>query len=127
MQSSRKPNAQEQKFHDWLREQGCAVCGRPAEIHHCVGSTAKHNKVELGHWWVIPLCEEHHRHQQNGIHAKGDWRKPIEKMFWYHLCFEYATRHVAELSEQGVKVLDPMQLVDPVPKEVFVAILNYHR
>ena len=25
------------------------------QIHHCVGRKAKHNKIAIGHWFVLPL------------------------------------------------------------------------
>ena len=34
------------------------MCNHPAPsiVHHCEGSTFKHNKVLVGHWFCIPLC-----------------------------------------------------------------------
>lgn len=63
MQGGKAPTAAQRRWHDWLREQGCACCGAPAEIHHCVGSTAKHNKIWIGQDFCIPLCPRHHRHE----------------------------------------------------------------
>lgn len=39
---TRRPTAHQQRWHDWLREQGCYLGLGPAAIHHCVGSTALH-------------------------------------------------------------------------------------
>jgi len=31
-------------------------CSGPSIVQHCFGKTFKHNKVLIGHWFVIPLC-----------------------------------------------------------------------
>lgn len=63
MQGGKAPTARQKRWQDWLRDQGCACCGMPAEIHHCVGSTGKHNKVWIGQDFCLPLCPRHHRHE----------------------------------------------------------------
>lgn len=56
--STRDPSADEKRFHAFVKEQPCVTCGRPGPsiLHHCEGATFKHNKVLIGHWFVIPLC-----------------------------------------------------------------------
>lgn len=58
----------QQQWQDFQRELGCAACGKPACIHHAVGASARHHKVEIGQWWTVPLCPEHHQ-GQSGIHG----------------------------------------------------------
>lgn len=61
---SRGPNAAETRFIKWTKGQRCCVCSAdPAhtEVDHLYGSTYKHNKVQIGHWLVIPLCWSCHR------------------------------------------------------------------
>jgi hypothetical protein len=55
---SRGPNAQEKRFHAHTKESDCITCGNPGPsiVHHCEGSTFKHDKVLCGHYFVIPLC-----------------------------------------------------------------------
>jgi hypothetical protein len=57
--TTRGPNAEEQRFQAFCKESDCSVCGNPGPsiVHHCEGSTFKHNKVLVGHWFTIPLCE----------------------------------------------------------------------
>ena len=58
--NTRGPNADERRFQAWCKEQPCIVTGHPGPsiVHHCEGATFKHNKVLVGHWFVIPLCKE---------------------------------------------------------------------
>lgn len=56
--NTRHANAEEKRFMGHTKESDCIVCGAsaPSIVHHCKGSTFKHNKVLIGHWFVIPLC-----------------------------------------------------------------------
>ena len=58
--NTRGPNIHERRFQAWCKEQPCIVTGHPGPsiVHHCEGATFKHNKVLVGHWFCIPLCEE---------------------------------------------------------------------
>lgn len=65
-----KNNAPNKAQKDWMaavRELGSVISGGPAVIHHAVGRTGKHNKVHIGHWWIIPLTDEEHKALHNGI------------------------------------------------------------
>lgn len=123
MQGGKKPTKAQQAWHDWQREQGCCNCGasNPA-IHHCAGSTAKHNKVHIGQVWVIPLCYDCH-HGPGGIHGdlsrfRRDWpttsRKEIEKGLFLLSVEEYR-RH-------GCPEQEP-----PMSDEAIDAIMSYRR
>lgn len=114
MKGGKAPTAEQKRFHDWVAEQGCAMTGGPASIHHCVGSTAKHGKIPIGQWWVIPLSYEYHQ-GPHGIH--GDLtifddpsddprlsRKEIEKEIFITLLFWED---------------------HPVPQNVYNAIMEY--
>ena len=39
----------------------CCGSQRSTEIHHVVGASAKFNKQPVGHWFLLPLCEDCHR------------------------------------------------------------------
>ena len=60
-----QPNAEEKR---WLssvvelaQEKGCIATGNfPFEIHHVLGRTARHNKVDVGHWFIIPVWFDLH-------------------------------------------------------------------
>lgn len=55
----RLANADEKKFAKWCKNHSCIVCGLPAPsiVDHMYGSTFRHNKVLVGHWALLPLCE----------------------------------------------------------------------
>ena len=57
---SRGPNAAEKRFHAHIKECECTWCGNPGPsiVDHVKGSTFKHNKVLIGHWFVLPQCVE---------------------------------------------------------------------
>ncbi len=121
MIGGRQPRAAEKRYHAWLRDQGCAICGQPAALHHAIGSTGKHNKVHIGQWWVINLCYDHHQ-GPGGIHHDlsafsdhdkkqlGGTRKEIEKS----LFAIYSEKYTAETGRD-------------LPKGVAEAISDYRR
>lgn len=119
MNSSKAPTAAQKRWHTWLASQGCYIGLGPACIHHCAGSTAKHNKVEIGQWWVVPLSYEAHQGTQ-GIHGDlsifagqglGKTRKEIEKAIFGRLVAHYRRQHGEY----------------PCPGDVLQAIERYHR
>ena len=64
---SRGINADEKRFLAWLKERRCCLTGEwGVEVHHCVGSSVKHNKVHIGHAFCIPLSVDKHREYHNG-------------------------------------------------------------
>lgn len=58
--NTRGPNAEEKRFMAWVKDQSCIVTGHegPSIVHHCEGATFKNNKVLVGHWFILPLCQE---------------------------------------------------------------------
>jgi hypothetical protein len=120
MISKKKPTAAQQKWWDWLIQQGCYLgLGEPA-IHHCVGSTAKHDKIHMGQDFVIPLSYLAHQgphgiHMDRSLfagHGLGESRKEIEKAIFSRLVAHYARQHHGEL---------------PMPADVYAAIMDYHK
>ena len=76
--NTRGPNADEKRYVTWIKERDwCAACGSEELViaHHCEGSCFKHNKVLVGHWFVIGLCE-----YCDGIITKGN-RKTFREYF----------------------------------------------
>ena len=55
---TRGPNADEKRFQGWLKEHSCIWCGNdgPSIVDHCRGSTFRHNKVLIGHYFCLPQC-----------------------------------------------------------------------
>lgn len=106
------PTAEQKRWLSAVASLGCLVCGSPAQIHHAVGVTGKHNKVEIGHWWLAPLCDEHHR----GLHAGETYghesRKDYEKWAFRHI--------VARLwADLGLKAFPTTEIIE--------AIQDYHK
>ena len=55
---TRGVNADEKRFMGWVKEQPCIQCGSSQVIvEHCYGSTFKNNRVLVGMWALLPLCQ----------------------------------------------------------------------
>jgi hypothetical protein len=53
---SRSINKIEVKFLGWLKERPCCITGEyGVQVHHCVGSSVKKDKVHIGHVFCIPF------------------------------------------------------------------------
>lgn len=52
---------------------------RDFQLHHVLGRSAKHNKVAIGHWFIIPVPVElhdvHSNHPDNVTHFKKNFVK----------------------------------------------------
>ena len=85
MRPSAKPSSRERLWMRsiaWLIQEGglgllygAEYAGRTDfQLHHVVGRTAKHNKVAIGHWFIIPVPVELHdvssNHPDNVTHHK---------------------------------------------------------
>lgn len=110
--NTRGPNHQERKFQGWLKEQPCCVCNKPGPsiVDHCQGSTFKHNKMLIGHWFCIPLCP-----QCDAVHTLGSEKAFREKFglqseFWRQVENEYTE-----------------QTGERAPPEVYAAIIDWGR
>ena len=67
-----RPTKAQLKRHGKIRDLGCMVCNRPADIHHCLITAG----CRKNHDFVIPLCPDHHRTGGYGtaIHSgKYEW------------------------------------------------------
>lgn len=62
-----KPRLRSQPaFIAWVVEQGCTVCGAPAEFHHV--RTGQRGRDDS---WGVALCPRHHRHGPEAFHTLG--------------------------------------------------------
>lgn len=118
-----KGNAPTQAQKDWreaVRELGSVISGAPAVIHHPIGcgKNAKHNKIHIGHWWVIPLTDEEHKALHNGFCI---WEQSHPDMFETRKEFEKGA--FKELMF-GTQWRGPLEI--PGPDKVS-AIMDYHR
>lgn len=86
------PTAKAKRWMAWVGQRQCINCGQPSNVHHCAGATAKHNKVAIGDWWLLPLCRECHQ-GDHGIHGDRALffgavpRKTTEKMMFARLMY----------------------------------------
>ncbi len=112
-----QPTAAQKRWREEVRALGSVISGGPAVIHHPVGCTGKHNKVEIGHWWVIPLTDEEHK----VLHAGNlDWL----------LCetrWEGMTRKEFEKAAFETVLNDPRFDDRAMNPEVYYAIIDYHK
>jgi len=111
--NTRGPNADEKRFHGWVKERPCAVCGLPGPsiVDHAEGATFKHNKTLVGHWFVVPLCEAHDK-----IKTRGS-RRGFKDMFGPH----------SELWEKEIGAYLADSDMHSVPSDVHLAIIDWGR
>jgi len=102
------PNAAQVRWREAVRELGSVISGGPAVIHHPIGVTGKHNKVAIGHWWIIPLTDVEHKQLHQGRWAN---RKKWEKEFFGLVC--------AAMTKANPDASQPSE-------EVCQAIWDYH-
>ena len=57
--NTRGRNAAEEHYQNWAKEQRCAFCGMPGPSinDHAEGATFRHNKVLIGHFYVVSKCQ----------------------------------------------------------------------
>jgi len=80
------PTAVQKRWREAVRAMGSVITGDDAVIHHCVGATGSHNKVKIGHWWIIPLTNEEHLGLHDGDTFGSDSRKAFEKEAFRDVC-----------------------------------------
>lgn len=109
--NTRAANKQEKSFLKWVKDQPCIECGdEPVIVEHCYGSTFKHNKVLIGMWALLPLCETCDSVKTQGSHNA------------YREAFG---RTQAEAWRQ--LVVNSIEWEIKVPEDVFNAILDWGR
>lgn len=84
-----RPNAAQKKWiadvMDWASSNGpvASEVGFNGQIqcHHVVGRSYKHNKIHIGHWFILPLdCVLHDVHSSNEYNVTH-WRKRFTERF----------------------------------------------
>tara|TARA_R110000822_G_scaffold77084_5_gene185123 strand:+ start:1248 stop:1631 length:384 start_codon:yes stop_codon:yes gene_type:complete len=64
---NQKVTADHKKWRSQVAELGCICCGSEAiQIHHCIGASAKHNKIHIGEWFILPLNPFNHSYIDQG-------------------------------------------------------------
>ena len=88
--------------------------GSAYELHHVLGRSAKHNKVAIGHWFIIPVPFQLHNvtsgHSDNVTHFKHNFTDRFGSQ-----------RSIFDTIRNGIQVLQGKQ----VPSEdVYNAIMD---
>ena len=79
-------------------------------VHHCIGEQGKHNKIHIGHDWLLPLTQTEHL----ALHSHG-------ATFGYTTIKEFEKRAFKRLYEE-LKGSDNLP-----PPEVYESIMDWHR
>lgn len=84
--NGRLANAEEKRFHAWLKEQSCCWCGSESGsiVDHARGSTFSVNKVHVGHMFCLCPCLD--CDMKKTIHGK---RQGNEAAKWEELVIRY--------------------------------------
>ena len=82
----RNANASEKRFQGWVKYKSCVWCGSQAGsiVDHVIGAKQGHNKVHIGHWFVLPNCAECDYKKTELGQKLGDYSKA-----WHSLIIEY--------------------------------------
>lgn len=101
------------RWEQMVAEYGCIVTREPnVQIHHVAGRSARHNKIDIGWYYILPLTPRLHDVSSNHPMNVTLWKNRFEK--------EYGTQNdlffqmLNALMEQGKEI--------PVPDEVIDAI-----
>ena len=113
-----QPTAAQKRWREAVRELGSVISGDPAVIHHPAGRKAKHNKVEIGHWWVIPLTDEEHKALHRGV---LEW----SVVGWFEGCD--TRKEFEKRAFEAVLGGAHWAGVERPPIEAVLAIQDYHR
>ena len=106
--STRAANSEEKKFARWVAEQPCCECGSPRVIvDHMYGSAFIHNKVLIGHWALLPLCE-----MCDAIKTQGSHNAYIK---------EFGRTQ----AQAWLELVSSSQWVNKIPPEVYQSIEIY--
>tara|TARA_R110000851_G_scaffold41818_3_gene104566 strand:- start:268 stop:627 length:360 start_codon:yes stop_codon:yes gene_type:complete len=93
--NGRGANAAEKAFQGWVKYQPCCWCGSESGsiVDHVVGAKTGHNKVHIGHWFVLPNCEVCDKRKTVGGEKLGDYSSK-----WVSLHYEYAQESGLQLN-----------------------------
>lgn len=98
------PNAKEKAFlkavADFHNEHGVGYLfgdewkGSPFQIHHVAGRTYKHNKVHIGHYFILPVVATLHDVSSNHPHNVTHYRHKFSEVYgnqrdlWQKMMFQ---------------------------------------
>lgn len=107
--NTRGPNAAEKRFMAWVKEQDCIACNAegPSIVDHMYGATFKHNKVLIGHWALLPYCQQCDSIKTQGSHSKHlAWFGKTQAHFFAEL--------LAVLWDANFDLLPPGEVIEAI-------------
>lgn len=125
MASRQQPNAEEKRWLkavcEFINTEGLGILYGPEfegrtdyQIHHVKGRTYKHNKVAIGHWFILPVPVElhdvHSNHPDNVTHFKHNFTNRFGKQ---SQIFHDMVGHIVWCEADS-----------PIPEEVYNAIMD---
>lgn len=101
---------------DILGQVPCVVSGSDhTQLHHCVRRKAKHNKVPIGEWFVIPLHPRYHDVSSDNPFNVTHWKNRFEIEFGTQR--DLFSKMVDQLREAG----------HPVPADFILEAIEAYR
>ena len=88
--TTRGPDAQEKRFQGYIKSEPCCWCGNESGsiVDHIKGATFKHNKTLIGHWFVLPNCQECDQKKTVGGERLGDYAQT-----WLDMVTDYECKY----------------------------------
>jgi hypothetical protein len=105
------PSAEQKKWREDVRLLGSIVSVKNAVIHHMYGRTARFNKIDIGHWAILPLSPEEHVQFHAGKKSFESLNGSQKELF-RTVCGLYRRRYDRDL---------------PFDENVYEAIMEYRR
>jgi len=121
------PNAKQKRWLELLSNHGCVVTQEKhnIQLHHVVGRSAKYNKLNIGHWWVLPLRidlhDVHSNHPFNVTHNKKRFETE------YGSQKDLFVQMISQITLGMAYGVYDYSVEDLPPKEVIDAIIEYRR
>lgn len=107
------PNATEKRWLSVVADHGPIVPGYgPTQLHHVAGRTYRHNKVDIGHWYILPLPWQYHDVASPDPCNVTHFRHNFTDRFGYQ----------RDLFEQMLNNMENRGIILEIPDEVVEAI-----
>ena len=121
------PNSKEKDWRESVRSTGSILSGYfPVQIHHVIGRTGKHNKLSIGHHFILPLTATEHHLCDTGRSGNHEIK---EAWFAYNGNHNFDHIMMLERMEMQKFLFEALCKKIPFPfgQEYYDAIMDYHR
>lgn len=114
------PNAEQRRWLEQVVKHGSVVSREPwsVVVHHVTGRESKHNKVDIGHWFILPLTPGEHdllHSDQTAFESRAIGFNPVGR--WD--CEKFLFLRMVETFEEWGQMTPP--------EDVMLSIKEYHR